>query len=160
MSNFLYSNPTIMPQNFNQYAADGNQFLKELATELNLTNEPEKVYRILAAILHALRDVISTEESIQLISQFPMFLKAVYVNRWDTHQKKQKIKTTENFIELIKEKCGTTAKVDFPDDEKTELYLSVTFIVLRKYISFGELEDLKSNLPKDLKWIVGGTLMF
>lgn len=149
-----------MPQDFNQFAADANKFLKELAIELNLANEPEKVYRILSAILHALRDIISTEESIQLISQFPMFLKAVYVNRWDTHQKKTKIKTTQHFIELIREKCGATAVVDFPDDEQTELYMSVTFIVLRKYISFGELEDLKSNLPKDLKWMVGGTLMF
>lgn len=149
-----------MPQNFNQFATDANTFLKELAIELNLANEPEKVYRILTAILHALRDLISTEESIQLISQFPMFLKAVYVNRWDTHINKNKVKTTEDFILLIKEKSGTTAEVDFPDDEKTELYLSVTFIVLRKFISFGELEDLKSNLPKDLKWIVGGTLMF
>lgn len=149
-----------MPQNFNQFATDANTFLKELAIELNLANEPEKVYRILTAILHALRDLISTEESIQLISQFPMFLKAVYVNRCDTHSNKNKVKTTEDFILLIKEKSGTTAEVDFPDDEKTELYLSVTFIVLRKFISFGELEDLKSNLPKDLKWIVGGTLMF
>lgn len=149
-----------MPKNFNQFAADANKFLKELSIELNLIDEPEKVYRIVSAILHALRDIISTEESIQLISQFPMFLKALYVNRWDVHIKKNKIKNTENFIQLIKEKTGPTAEVDFPDDEQTELYISVTFIVLRKYISFGELEDLKSNLPKDLKWMVGGTLMF
>lgn len=149
-----------MSHDFNKFASEANKFLKYYTAELNLGTDTDKAYRILTAILHAFRDMISFQESIQLISQFPMFLKAVYVNRWDTKLKKTKPKSTEQFILLVREKCGNTAEVDFPDDDISEMYFSITFIALRKYISFGELEDLKSNLPKDLKWMVGGTLMF
>lgn len=152
--------PTIMSHDFDKFAAEGNKFLKEFTADLNLGTDTDKAYRILTAILQAFREMISFQESIQLIAQFPMILKAIYVNRWDTKTNKTKPKNTEQFIALVKEKCGNTAEIDFPNDEISEMYLSVTFIALRKYISFGELEDLKSNLPKDLKWIVGGTLMF
>ncbi|MDP2088560.1 MAG: DUF2267 domain-containing protein [Flavobacteriaceae bacterium] len=149
-----------MPHDFNKFASEANKFIKDYTVDLNLGADTDKAYRILTAILHAFREMISVQESIQMISQFPMFLKAVYVNRWDAKINKTKPKTTEQFIELVRGKCGNTAEIDFPDDDISEMYLSVTFIALRKYISFGELEDLKSNLPKDLKWMVGGTLMF
>ncbi|MCM2301589.1 MAG: DUF2267 domain-containing protein [Flavobacteriaceae bacterium] len=149
-----------MAHDFTKFALEGNKFLKDYTAELNLGEDTDKAYRILTAILHAFRGMISFQESVQLISQFPMFLKAVYVNRWDTKQNKTKPKNTEQFIALVREKCGNTAAIDFPDDDISEMYFSVTFISLRKYISFGELEDLKSNLPKDLKWMVGGTLLF
>jgi uncharacterized protein (DUF2267 family) len=149
-----------MSHDFNKFTTEGNKFLKDYTAELNLGADTAKAYRILTSILHAFREMISFQESIQLISQFPMFLKSVYVNRWDTKIKKSKPKNTEQFIALVREKSGNTAEIDFPDDDISEMYFSVTFIALRKYISFGELEDLKSNLPKDLKWMVGGTLMF
>lgn len=149
-----------MAHDFNKFASEANKFIKDYAVEMNLGEDTEKAYRIFSTILYAFRDLITVQESIQLIAQLPMFLKAVYVNRWDTHQIKSKPKTTEQFIELIKEKAGNTAEFDFGDDEKTEMYLSVTFIALRKYVSFGEMEDIRSSLPKDLKWMVGGTLMF
>lgn len=47
---------------------------------MNLTDDSEKASRILVAILHGLREIITLEESLQFILQFPMFLKAVYVN--------------------------------------------------------------------------------
>lgn len=78
-----------MALNFTQFAAEANTFLKKYAKEMNLANNTDKAGRILSSILHALRDVITTEESLQLISQFPMFLKAVYVNGW-TIQKNRK----------------------------------------------------------------------
>ena len=68
-----------MALNFNQYAADANTFMKEYAEKLNIEDK-EKAGRILSAILHGLREVISTEESLQIIAQLPIFLKAEYVN--------------------------------------------------------------------------------
>lgn len=126
---------------------------------MNLTNETDKAGRILSAILHALRDVITTEESLQLISQFPMFLKAVYVNGW-TIQKKQKIKTMPEFIDLVRKHDGVTSVHDLESDEIAENYIDTTFIILRKYISLGELEDLRTVLPKNLKSMIYQNIMF
>jgi uncharacterized protein (DUF2267 family) len=148
-----------MALNFNQFAKEGNAFLKEFAKKINMPNEPDKAGRILSSILHGLREVITIEESLQLISQFPMFLKAVYVNKWSTRRKK-KVKTMTDFIDLIREMNGVTALNDFESEEVAENYINATFILLRKYVSLGELEDLRTVLPKDSKSIVYQNSMF
>jgi uncharacterized protein (DUF2267 family) len=148
-----------MSLNFNQYAREGNAFLKDYAKKLNMPDDIDRAGRILSSILHGLREVITVEESLQLISQFPMFLKAVYVNRWTT-RKKHKVKNMTDFIDLIRELDGVTALHDFGSEEIAENYINSTFMILRKYISLGELEDIRTVLPKDIKSIVYHNLMF
>lgn len=148
-----------MALNFNQFASEANAFLKEYTEGLSLGDDREKAGRILSSILHGLREVISTEESLQLIAQFPMFLKAVYVNGWSSH-KKQKVKSMTDFIDLVREFDGVTSINDFRSDEVAENYINTTFILLRKYISLGELEDIRTELPKDLKSMVYHRIMF
>ena len=148
-----------MALNFTQFAKEANSFLKNYTKEMNLGDNTDKAGRILSSILHALRDVITTEESLNLISQFPMFLKAVYVNGW-TIQKKEKIKTMTEFIDLVRKYDGVTSVHDFESDELAENYIDTTFILLRKYISLGELEDIRTSLPKNLKSMVYHNIMF
>lgn len=148
-----------MALNFNQFAAEGNTFMKEYAKQMNLGNDTNKAGRILSSVLHAFRDVISNQESLQLIAQLPMFLKAVYVNGWTNHKTK-KVRTMTDFIKLVRKYDGLTASQDFETDELTENYIDTTFILLRQYISLGELEDLRSSLPKELKSIVYNNVMF
>ena len=148
-----------MALNFNQFAVEANTFLKEYTEGLSLDGDTEQAGRILSAILHGLREVIATEESLQLIAQFPMFLKAVYVNGW-TSRKRPKIKTMTDFIDLVREFNGKTSVHDFKSDEVAENYINTTFILLRKYISLGELEDIRTELPKELKSMVYHRIMF
>ena len=148
----------IMALNFNQFANEANTFLKDYTKKLNL-KDTEKAGRILSSILHGLRDVISIEESLNLIAQFPMFLKAVYVNGWSA-RKKEKIKTMTEFIDLVRKYNGVTSVHDFESDDVAENYIFTTFIQLRKYISLGELEDIRTELPKELKSMVYYNVMF
>ncbi len=82
-----------------------------------------------------------------------MFLKAVYVNGWSGH-KKQRIKTMVEFIDLINRFDGVTSVHDFESDEVTTKYIKTTFLALRKYVSFGELKDVRTELPKELKSLI------
>ncbi|MDF1516995.1 MAG: DUF2267 domain-containing protein [Lutibacter sp.] len=148
-----------MALNFNQYANEGNAFLNEYAKKINMPDDTDKAGRILSSVLHGLREIIPVEESLQLISQFPMFLKAVYVNRW-TLGEKEKVKNMTEFIDLIRELNGVTGMYDFGSEEIAENYIKTTFMVLRKYISLGELEDIRTVLPKELKSIVYQNMMF
>lgn len=150
-----------MALNFNSYAAEANNFIKEYANELMLKEDTEKAGRILSAILHGLRELISTRESLQLIAQYPMFLKAVYVNGWKIKDKKSKVKTMDDFIELVKTYDSPTEINDFGyDNDLAEKYIYATFIMLRRYTSLGELEDIRSELPKELKDMVYHRIMF
>ena len=148
-----------MSLNFNQFAMEANSFMKLYTKELNLKDDKDKAGRILSSILHGLRELISTEESLQLMAQLPMFLKAVYVNGWSSH-KKGRVKNMEEFICLVRDFNGVTSIHDFENDEVAENYINTTFIVLRKYISLGELEDLRTELPKDLKAMIYQNIMF
>ena len=148
-----------MSLNFNQFAKEANGFLKDYTKELCLDGDLENAGRILSSILHGLREIISTEESLQLIAQFPMFLKAVYVNGWSSHKKK-KVKNMTGFIDLVREFDGPTSVHDFKSDQVAESYIHSTFIMLRRYISLGELEDIRTELPKDLKHMVYDNIMF
>ncbi len=148
-----------MALNFNQFAAEANEFINEYTKELILDGDTEKAGRILSSILHGLREIISMDESLQLIAQFPMFLKAVYVNTWSSHKKK-KVKNMTEFIDLVREFDGATSMYDFKSYDLAEKYINTTFIMLRRYISLGELEDIRSELPKDLKFMVYHKIMF
>ncbi len=150
-----------MALNFNQYAKDGNTFLKEYAREMNLGEDTEKAGRIFSSIMHALRDIISPQESLQFIAQLPMFLKAVYVNGWSMKKEKPKVKKMAEFIDLVRKHDGVAAINDFEySEEVAERYIDTTFIYLRKYISLGEMEDIRDGLPKELKSMIYSNLMF
>lgn len=150
-----------MALNFNQFAAEANEFIKAYTKELMLKEDTEKAGRILSAILHGLRELISTKESVQLIAQFPMFLKAVYVNGWRVKNKKPRVKTMEDFIDLVRTFDSPSDINDFGYDyDLAEKYIYATFIMLRRYISLGEMEDIRSELPKELKDMVYHNIMF
>jgi uncharacterized protein (DUF2267 family) len=150
-----------MALNFNEYAKDGNTFLKEYAKEMNLGEDTQKAGRIFSSIMHALRDLISPQESLQFIAQLPMFLKAVYVNGWQMKKAKPKVKKMAEFIDLVRKHDGVAAVNDFEyNDEVAERYIDTTFIYLRKYISLGEMEDIRDGLPKELKSMIYSNLMF
>lgn len=143
-----------MALNFNQYAVEANGFLKEYAEQMDMSEDQDKAARILSAVLHGLREIITVEESLQLISQFPMFLKAVYVNGWASGKTKNRVKHMSQFVELVRVTDGVTSNYDFESDEITEHYINTTFFALRKYVSSGELQDIKDNLSKNLKGMI------
>ena len=150
-----------MALNFNQYATEGNKFLKEYTKELDLGKDTDKAGRIFTAIMHALRDIIPIEESLQLVAQLPMFLKAVYVNGWHIKKTRPSVKQIAEFLDLVREHDGPAAVNDFQySDEVAEQYVDTTFIFLRKYISLGELEDIRDSLPKNLKSLIYFNVMF
>jgi uncharacterized protein (DUF2267 family) len=143
-----------MGLSFKQLAAEGESFIYELATHLNCRSNPQKARRILRASLHGVRNHLSVNESLQLIAQFPMFLKAIYVDGWKISTTKNKIRHMDDFIEEVKLIAGRTGEHDFPNNEEAENSINIVFLVLRRYISLGELKDIKSNLPKELKTLL------
>ena len=144
-----------MSLNFNQYATEGNTFIKNYAEAMSMENERDKAGRILTSVLHALRDIISTEESLQFIAQLPMFVKAVYVNGWSIKKKKVKARNMVDFIDLVRKHDGPAATNDFEyNDKVAEDHIRNTFKFLKKHVSKGEMEDIRDGLPKDLKNLI------
>lgn len=121
-------------------------FLKEIAIELGSPKDSGHASRVLTAVLHALRDHITVTESLHLIAQLPLYIKAVYVDCWksSTHSKS---KSLEDFLLEVKKKSDRTAMKDFKNPEVTKEEVEAVFRVIKRHVSAGEIEDIKSQLP-------------
>ena len=149
-----------MSLDFEKFARKGNEFLHEIAHELGHENDRAKAGRKLRSILHSIRDQITIEESIQLISQLPMFLKAVYVENWKVSNTKKRIKHLKEYISTVKKYEAPTAEVDFINDDEILIATEVIFFVLQRYISKGEMDDIISVLPKELKNLLRNEIVY
>jgi len=134
---------------FDQFAQDGNKFMSEVAAELDNGNDTDQAYRVTTVVLHALRDLITTEESVHLLAQLPMFIKPVYVNDWHLPVT-QRPKTMNEFVELLRTKSGRTAEKDLGNNEMAQERAKAVLKVMKQYVDPNETEDIIGQFPVDL----------
>ena len=135
---------------FEKFAQKGRAFINEIAIELGDQQDPKRALRITKAVLHALRNKISPEESLQMISQLPLYVKAIYVDNWKLHTSDVKIRHVEDFLGLVKKELGVTKDHDLRNLKDTEDATRAVFKVLQNHVSKGEIQDIKNTLPREL----------
>ncbi len=140
-----------MTLNFDKYAQSGHTFVNKIAAELGDEKDTSTAGRILRSTLHVLRDQSSTEESMQFISQLPMFIKAIYVDGWKVSGKKTKVRHLDDFIEEVHKRCRAAGHDNFTSQEGCYLAVHAVFRVIREYVSEAEIEDLRLTLPEGLR---------
>lgn len=141
-----------MALNFNKYVKDGEQFVREVATELGTPEDMAKGGRILRSVLHAFRNRISPPESLQMIAQFPMLIKALYVDGWQMHTNEaRQLRHLGDFIEAVREAGGRGCINDFVTDYEVEKAIRAVFKVIANHVSEGEIRDILGTLPAELK---------
>jgi uncharacterized protein (DUF2267 family) len=145
-----------MSLDFDKYAAKGNEVLNMLAEDLTVPRD--KAGRILRAVLFAIRNHISVDESLQLISQLPMALKGVYVDQWDPWHSFHRIHHIEEFVSEVLKYDKTTAGDDFGDEESARLAIQAVFRTLSYYLSEKEFRDIIAVLPGELKGFVSSSV--
>lgn len=139
---------------FDQFIEKGNEFLKEVAMEMGAPEDTDQAYRVMSSVFHTVRETISAEESLHLISQLPMIIKAVYVNGW--HLKpKNKIRSTTEFFECLRKQNPRTAAQDFGNDETARSKTQAVLKVIKDHVAIGEIQDILDQLPMELAelWI-------
>lgn len=136
---------------FDKFAMKGNQFLHQLENNL-ATNNRAHAARILRSTFRVLRNHLTFEESLQLISQLPMAIKSVYVDGWKASQRR-KIKTIDDFLVEILQEEGDLALIDFQSSE--DILDSVRAVVdtLRLYVSSEEIDQALGTLPKRIQTV-------
>lgn len=140
-----------MALNFKKYVEDGEQFLKEIARETNTPDDVAKAGRILRAVLHAFRNRLTPNESLQLIAQLPMLIKAIYVDGWRISGEAKNLRTLGDFIEAVREEGGRATINDFVTDREVENAIRAVFKVLKTHVSAGEIRDIAATLPEELR---------
>jgi uncharacterized protein (DUF2267 family) len=133
---------------FEKFAQEGNEFMNKLAIKLQTPENTDHAYRMTTAVLQTLRDIISPEESMHVISQLPMFLKAMYVNGWEL-KVKNRPRTMNEFLVQLRSK-NSSFSIDFANDETAIGKAKAVLKLLKTYLSPGETEDVISQFPEEL----------
>ncbi|MEX1241085.1 MAG: DUF2267 domain-containing protein [Cyclobacteriaceae bacterium] len=140
-----------MALDFEKYAMKGNEFLHQLETNLGSADRGHAA-RILRSTFKVLRNHLTFEESLQLLSQLPMAIKCVYVEGW-TRGENVRIKTVDDFLIEIIQAEGNSAWRDF--GSKDEILLAVRAVVdtMRLYVSHEEMDQAIATLPRKIQSI-------
>lgn len=135
---------------FDHYSAKGNHILNELAIELDDKGNIPRAARVLRCTLHTLRRCLSIEESLHLMAQLPLIIKAVYVDGWKISHR-ERIKTWDEFLLDLFDIDGAPAGSDFENRQTAALAVAAVFRVLIMHISIGEMADVVAQLPAQLR---------
>lgn len=140
--------------NFEQYAPEANRFVKEVAKALGNENDTDHAYRVTKSVFHAIREILSPEESMHLVAQLPLVLKGVYVDSW--HMKpKSRVRSMPEFLACLREKSDRSAGRDFGDDETAKHHAKCVLNVLKSHVATGQIQDMIDQFPMELAelWI-------
>jgi uncharacterized protein (DUF2267 family) len=127
---------------FDQSLETTKEWLQEVQELMGLDDE-QRAFRVLRAVLQALRDRLSVEEAAQFAAQLPMLLQGVYYHGWTPAGKPLKIRSRQGFLDRVAE--GLMREHDPEEACRT------VFRVLEDKMTGGEIEDVKRILPEPIR---------
>jgi uncharacterized protein (DUF2267 family) len=129
---------------FNSTLQKTSQWLDDLMVDMDWQDR-QQAYSALRAVLHVLRDRLTAEEAADLGAQLPMLIRGFYYDGWRPTDKPLKYHRKEEFLDQVNEKYQ---RLDGPELERA---VSAVFKILSKYVTEGEIEDVKSQLPPEIR---------
>jgi uncharacterized protein (DUF2267 family) len=119
-------------------------WINELDDRLGWNNKARS-YRLLKAVLHALRDWLPANESADFAAQLPQLLRGAYYEQWRPTTTPAKSRGKADFIVRVEDL--------FKRDPLTQSSHSIiaVFELLNKKISRGELDDVRHALPEGVR---------
>jgi uncharacterized protein (DUF2267 family) len=119
-------------------------WINDLDERLGWENKP-RAYRLLKAVLHALRDWLQVNDSAHFAAQLPELLRGVYYEQWRPAIVPVKKRSKADFLARVE----GSFKAD-PIDNPAQAVLAV-FQLLSKKITRGEIEKVRHALPEELR---------
>jgi uncharacterized protein (DUF2267 family) len=107
----------------------------------------QQSYDALRSVLHALRDRLTVEEAADFGAQLPMLLRGLYYEGWKPSKVPQKM-SKEEFVDRIRR------EFTFDIDGGIETLVKTVLDALRRYVTEGEWDEVRSSMPKDLQTLV------
>lgn len=130
---------------FNATLETTREWMRELMIILG-TGDDAFAYRAIRATLHELRDHLTVEEAAHLSAQFPLLLKGVFYDGWRPTGKPIKERTLAGFLDRVGESFRECPRV-----EEIENIARGVLQFLSTKVSRGEIHDVLSSLPKELR---------
>jgi uncharacterized protein (DUF2267 family) len=121
-----------------------NEWLNDLEAELGIEDRDDS-WRVLRGFLHTLRDRLTVDEGAQLAAQFPHLVRGVFYEGFDPGHQPQAYRDTETLLSRVAQETA------IDDLVQAGLAAEACMRVMRHHISDGELDDVLSQLPKEIR---------
>ena len=129
---------------FDRTVQTTNAWLKDIMEVIG--PDRRKAYRVLAAVLHTLRDRLTVDEAAQLGAQLPILVRGIYYDRWHHPSgKPDRMRHKEEFLAAV------AGELDDIGHINPENATRAVFSVLEHHVAPGEIEDVKATLPAQLR---------
>ncbi|MDF2867079.1 MAG: hypothetical protein K0S11_549 [Gammaproteobacteria bacterium] len=125
-----------------------NDWLTELAENAPFASK-EQAYSALRAVLHAVRDRMLIAQAVHFAAEFPLLLKGIYFDNWDSSANPSKERTQDAFLEHIALELRHAVL-----DIEPEHALWAVFQLLEQKISAGAIEKAKHALSKEIRMLI------
>lgn len=119
------------------------EWLRELQEKGELADE-ESAYRVLRAVLHQLRDRLTTEEAIDLGAQLPLMVRGLWYEGWHPSAAQRKIRSKAKFLDELSD---AILPITYP----VEWAVTAVFALLARHCDPGEIADVVGQLPDEIK---------
>jgi uncharacterized protein (DUF2267 family) len=118
------------------------EWIGELDDALGWNNR-HRSYRLLRAVLQVLRDCLPLAEAAHLSAQLPLVLRGVFFEHWRPEQARHW--DIDRFFAAI--------DASFPQDplDDADRSVSAVFGLIRDHVSVGEVDHVKSCLPREIR---------
>jgi len=120
-----------------------NIWLKEIMQTVG--PDRHRAYRVLRAVLHALRDRLTVDEVAHLGAQMPLLVRGLYYDQWHPAGKPVRTRQLEEFLAQLAAELDDIGPINAEDAARA------VFAVLEDRIAAGEIEDVKGMLPAQLR---------
>ena len=131
-------------EGIDQAAQQAHIWINDVDKRLRWDNKP-RAYRLLKAVLHALRDHLQVNEAVHLGAQLPTLIRGIYYDQWRPAATPVKDRHLDTFLAAI----DASFKPD-PIDNTADAVAGV-FALLSDKVSAGEISDVRQSLPAAIR---------
>lgn len=142
----LEDGPTVdsQPAIIGRSAEKANIWLTDVAAELK-ESDRQYAYRVLRAVLHALRERLTIDACAKLSVQLPTLIRGIYYEDWDPSSTPMPAHTADNFLEHV------VSEGRFSGETEATIAVNAVMAVLRKRLAPAEIDAIVTVLPEKLR---------
>lgn len=129
---------------FERTTHEAHEWVNELAGRTGWTNERE-VLRLLRTVLAKIRDHLPVNEMAQFSAQLPILLRGMFFEGWQAKLTPIHERHVADFVADVEDAIGNVIDYQGVTDIKA------VFNVVNARISRGEVNDVRSCLPQELR---------
>jgi len=139
-------------QKLDKHAIYLDELVEKVAAEMKRPDDKKYALRSIEAVLMAIRNRLTFEQSVNFLDLLPLPFKAVYIKDWNIQDHvPERILSMQDFIEEVCKVAPDLHETLYQDNEQIKCAIKSVFRVMGMHVSRKNLEKELSYLPQDLK---------